>query len=300
MNIFNRQVRENTELQEDNTSAKEEEINKLKTLKDKTDKTNLSKKAQKDIIEELNLLAPGVFSNLDKEAFKTGLVSKEIQKLIRYKELLKAIEDETAFSDSAKKDKANLEKQDMTSWIEKRVLYNDKKIAALNKDRKAKQLEQLDQFIEDSDKRMKIFMTEAEKVGKEIDKTTTTPSTIDPNPTKDKDKKPWDTEIKALEDSLKTKKAINEKAFLEKMLTEEQYNRQNLEDEALFYNQKLKVMKGYEQNVGDVELDIAKNSTAQQKLTFNQEIQIQQEAKDEYLLELERKLDRGEISEKKL
>lgn len=115
----------------------------------------------------------------------------------------------------------------------------------------------------------------------------------------DKDKKPWEKEIKTLEVGLNRSKAINEKALLEKIITEEQYNRMNLENDLKFHNDKLNILKKYKQNTGEVELDIAKTKTNQDKLTYNQEIDELQEHKDNYLLELEKRYYIGLIDQER-
>jgi len=111
------------------------------------------------------------------------------------------------------------------------------------------------------------------------------------------DKKLWEKEIKDLEDNLKQKQAINEKAFTEKIIKEEQYNSINLEDELKFNEQKLAVLKKHKQNTGEVELDIAKTKAQIQKQGYSQEIKLLEDSADEYKLNLEKKLNNGQLSQ---
>ena len=293
MGIYRGITSKTIEVEDEAAKAKNEEIEKLTSLQKELKKTNLSKEGLKKITEEINKIAPGMLSNLDDEALKTGEVSKQLEKYIRLKTLKRNIEVEDELQGSLKTERDDLLNTDQTSWLEKN-LFNTEKIDRLNKERKSKRLEELDRYIKESQDRQKIFSESTNKLEKEIGNKQTTTTISSPT---DKDKKPWEKKIKALEDNLKLSKAINEKALLEKNINEEQYNRLNLDADELFLQKKLAVLKLHKQATGDVELEIAKNKAELQKLSFNQEIQLAQEAKDQFLLELEIKRQRGEVTE---
>lgn len=295
MGIYRGVVNETIDVEDEAAKAKNEEIEKLKNLQKELKRTNLSKEALKRITDEINKIAPGMLSNLDEEALKTGEVSKQLEKYIRLKELKRNIEVEDELQGSFKSERDDLLNSDQTNWFE-RNLYNTDKIDKLNKERKAKRLEELDRYIKESQDRQKIFSESTNKLEEEIgNKPTITP--ISAGGGTGDDKKPWEKKIKALEDNLKLSKAINEKALLEKNINEEQYNRLNLEADELFLQKKLNVLKLHKQATGDVELEIAKNKAELQKLSFSQEIQLAQDAKNQFLLELEIKRQRGEVTE---
>lgn len=247
---------------------------------------NLSREERNKKLKELIAIAPEYLNKLTLDNIKTAEgtnIIKEYIKQLERKIHLQNLEKELANAD---KEVERAKSGESLWWLQK---FNDKEGWI------KKETEDAQKVYDDIKKKIESYIT-SNPINVNSNNNSEDPKTTI-SPTKDDDKKPWEKKIKALEDNLKLSKAINEKALLEKNINEEQYNRLNLDADELFLQKKLEVLKLHKQATGDVELEIAKNKAELQKLGFNQEIQLAQDAKDQFLLELEIKRQRGEVTE---
>lgn len=246
---------------------------------------NLSREERNKKLKDLIAIAPEYLNKLTLDNIKTAEgtnIIKEYIKQLERKIHLQNLEKELANAD---KEIEEAKSGESLWWLQK---FNDKEGWI------KKETEDAQKVYDEIKKKIESYIT-SNPINVNSNNNSEDPkTTISPT---DKDKKPWEKKIKALEDNLKLSKAINEKALLEKNINEEQYNRLNLDADELFLQKKLEVLKLHKQATGDVELEIAKNKAELQKLGFNQEIQLAQEAKDQFLLELEIKRQRGEVTE---
>lgn len=248
---------------------------------------NLSREERNKKLKELIAIAPEYLNKLTLDNIKTAEgtnIIKEYIKQLERKIHLQNLEKELANAD---KEVERAKSGESLWWLQK---FNDKEGWI------KKETEDAQKVYDDIKKKIESYII-------------SNPINVSSNNSEDQttqistgggigdDKKPWEKKVKALEDNLKLSKAINEKALLEKNINEEQYNRLNLDADELFLQKKLAVLKLHKQATGDVELEIAKNKAELQKLGFNQEIQLAQDAKDQFLLELEIKRQRGEVTE---
>ena len=243
---------------------------------------NLSREERNKKLKELIAIAPEYLNKLTLDNIKTAEgtnIIKEYIKQLERKIHLQNLEKELANAD---KEVERAKSGESLWWLQK---FNDKEGWI------KKETEDAQKVYDDIKKKIESYIiSNPINVSKiEDDNSVFTPQ--------DKDKKPWEKAIKTLEDGLNRSKAINEKALLDKVITEEQYNRMNLENDLKFHNDKLNILKKYKQATGDVELDIAKTKANQQKLSYNQEIDELIDNKNQYLLELEKKYSQGIINQ---
>lgn len=274
------------EAQKETNEHMAEEKARIEVLIAQINNENLSKEERNKKLKELIAISPEYLSNLDLENIKTAKGTKIIEDYL--KQLERKIHLQNLEKELANADKKIEEAKSGESlwWLQK---FNDKEGWI------KKETEDAQKVYDEIKNKIESYIT-SNPINVNSNNNSEDPKTTI-SPTKDDDKKPWEKKIKALEDNLKLSKAINEKALLEKNINEEQYNRLNLEADALFFKKKLEVLKLHKQATGDVELEIAKNKAELQKLGFNQEIQLAQDAKDQFLLELEIKRQRGEVTE---
>lgn len=302
--IWSKATNEATEGQKKLNEAQKETNDQMATEKARIDvliaqinNENLSRDQRNRYLQELINISPEYLNKLNLENLKTAEGTKIINGYITQLEKkihLQNLEKQLAEADktlSEEKEKA----KNPSFWRKTKASLTSFEIFGAKSYK-----EQLGDYLEDAQKTYDVIKEEIDKYITEnpITLTPTTGGGGNGGNSGSDDKKPWEKKIKALEDNLKLSKAINEKALLEKNINEEQYNRLNLEADSLFLKKKLEVLKLHKQATGDVELEIAKNKAESQKLNFNQEIQLAQDAKDQFLLELELKLQRGQISEK--
>lgn len=302
------------DIKEKSNEQYDKEASKVIVLEKIAVNNRISLEQRKKAIEELNKIVPNYNASLDKEgkllvsntnALKEYLAElknkifmqatqEEMESLIREeREITNKI---TELEAKAKKAKDEMPKEAIGEMgIQAQIGATQQLIRYENKLKSTKS--QLDQNINAQQKLNRELENYSNKIKPsneikiEDDNSVFTPQ--------EKDKKPWEKAIKTLEDGLNRSKVINEKALLEKIITEEQYNRMNLENDLKFHNDKLNILKKYKQATGEVELDIAKTKANQQKLSYNQEIDELQEHKDNYLLELEKRYSIGLIDQER-
>lgn len=301
-------------VKEDANKIYEDEENKLIVLEKIAKNNKISIEERRKAIQELNKIVPGYNASLDQEGkliVSNTMALKEYLKELKNKIFFQATQDElTALVRGERELNKQIENQKKLIEDNKsNVSYGGMTSGAggmggnIAMDVEKGKLKDLEKLRLDNAKAQSSLNKEMEKYSKVTTKSSSPTdtdiinNTANPSGGADDDKKPWEKKVKALEDNLKLSKAINEKALLEKNINEEQYNRLNLEADELFLQKKLAVLKLHKQATGDVELEIAKNKAELQKLGFNQEIQLAQDAKDQFLLELEIKRQRGEVTE---